>query len=443
MKNENLKIVEVKIGELKSADYNPRKWSQNAIDKLTENIKEFGFIDPVIANGAPNRKNIIIGGHFRIKIAKDLGYKTVPVVYVNIPDIKKEKELNLRLNKNTGDWDWKLLEEFGKDILEVVGFNSLELDKLFSEDDVKDDNFDPEEVLNGIKTPRSKPGQIYKLGNHFVMCGDATDPDQVNKLLNGNKAAMVFTDPPYNVDYKGGMGGDGNKHNRSGIMNDKMGKDEFYNFLSKAVKNLIDNCSGALYICMSSSEIDTLKKAFTSGGGHFSSFIIWVKNTFTLSRSDWQSQYEPMLYGWSEKIVNHYFAGWRDEGNVWENLETLKPKFDGEKTTIKIGEFHLEIEGEVKGKVIRKKDMVDIWNEKKPTKSKEHPTMKPVKLVGKAIRASSKRDDIVLDTFGGSGSTLIACEELDRVCYMMELDPRYVDVIRERYEKFINNPDKK
>jgi len=183
MKTENLKIVQVKIGELKSADYNPRKWDQNAIDKLTENIKEFGFIDPVIANGAPKRKNIIIGGHFRIKIAKDLGYKMVPVIYINVPDIKKEKELNLRLNKNTGDWDWTLLKDFEKDILEIVGFSSLELDKLFSEDDVVDDNFDPEEFADKIKTPKSKPGQIYQLGKHRLMCGDATKEEDINKLL--------------------------------------------------------------------------------------------------------------------------------------------------------------------------------------------------------------------------------------------------------------------
>jgi DNA modification methylase len=442
MKTEKIKIVEVKIGELKAADYNPRKWEQKAIDKLTENIKEFGFIDPVIANEAPKRKNIIIGGHFRVKVAKDLGYKEVPVVYVNIPDIKKEKELNMRLNKNTGDWDWKLLKDFEKDILEIVGFSSTELDKLFSEDDVVDDNFDPEEFADKIKTPKSKPGQVYQLGNHFLMCGDATDPDQVKKLLNGKKAAMVFTDPPYNVDYQGAMNAK-NKNKREGILNDKMSAENFYEFLSKSVSNLIKNCNGALYICMGSSEMDTLKKAFVQGGGHFSSFIIWVKNAFTLSRSDWQSQYEPMLYyGWPAKVINHYFAGWRDEGNVWENLETLKPKFDGEKTTIKIGEFHLEINGPVTGQIIRKKDMVDIWREKKPTKSKEHPTMKPVKLVAKAIKASSVRDDIVLDTFGGSGSTLIACEELGRSCYMMELDPKYCDVIRERYDKFINK-DKK
>ena len=267
MKTEKLKMVQVKIGELKAADYNPRKWEQAAIDKLTENIKEFGFIDPVIANMAPKRKNVIIGGHFRVKIAKDLGYKTVPVVYVNIPEIKKEKELNLRLNKNTGDWDWKLLQDFEKDILEIVGFSSVELDKLFSDDDVKDDNFDPDEVLKGIGSPKSKPGQVYKLGRHVLMCGDATNPEHVKKLLDGNKAAMVFTDPPYNVDYKGGMGGDGKKHNRGGILNDKMSAENFYEFLSKSVGNLINNCNGALYVCMSSSEMDTLKKAFTRGGG--------------------------------------------------------------------------------------------------------------------------------------------------------------------------------
>ena len=175
----NLKIVQVSVDDLKAADYNPRKWEQKSIDKLTENITSFGFVDPILVNEAPKRKNIIIGGHFRLKIAKDLGYKSVPVIYLNIPDIKKEKELNLRLNKNTGDWDYELLKEFDQDLLELVGFSSIDIDKLFSEDDTKEDEFDPEEILESGKKPDSKPGQIYKLGDHLLMCGDATNPDYV------------------------------------------------------------------------------------------------------------------------------------------------------------------------------------------------------------------------------------------------------------------------
>ncbi|MCK9578718.1 site-specific DNA-methyltransferase [bacterium] len=437
-----IKIENVEIDKLKPAPYNPRRWETKAIEQLTESIKRFGMIDPIIVNNAPKRKGVVIGGHFRLKIAQDLGFKTVPVVYINIPDLKKEKELNLRLNKNTGDWDWNLLSEFEMSMLKDIGFESKDLDKLFGEDIQNEENLDPEEMYSGIGIPESKLGEVYEIGNHRVMCGDATNPEHIKKLMAGEQADMVFTDPPYNVDYQGGMGGDGDKHNREGILNDKMNKNDFYEFLFKSVKNLIENCKGAFYICMGSSEIDTLKTAFVEGGGHFSSFIIWAKNTFTLSRSDWQSQYEPMLYGWPNNIVNHYFAGWRDQGNVWEDLEVLKPSYDGGKTTIKLGEYHLELDGLITGKVINKKDQTDIWNEKKPSKSKEHPTMKPVKLVAKAIKASSIRDQIVLDTFGGSGSTLIACEELGRKCYMMELDPKYVDVIRKRYSNFINNQKK-
>ena len=247
---------------------------------------------------------------------------------------------------------------------------------------------------------------------------------------------MVFTDPPYNVDYQGG--GSYANHGtpkREKIENDKQTGEKFKSFLDESIKNMFAFCEGAFYICMSSKELASLKDVFEKNGGHWQSFIIWVKNTFTLSRSDWQNQYEPIMYGWNADIKNHYFAGFRDEGNVWENLETILPAFDGETTTIKVGNYHLKLKGKIEGKICRKKDCVDIWNEKKPTKSKEHPTMKPLRLMEKAIKASSLRGQIVLDTFGGSGSTLIAAELTGRQCRMMELDEKYCDVIVKRWEK--------
>ncbi len=436
------KIIDTKIQDLKPATYNPRKWSDKATAELKESIKRFGMIDPIIANGAPKRKGIVIGGHFRLKVAKDLGYKTVPVVYVNIPSAEKEKELNLRLNKNTGDWDLDLLAQFEMSLLKDVGFDSKDLDKLFGEETEDDDQFDPDEVLGGITEPESKLGEIYELGTHRLMCGDATNPEHLRKLLDGKEADMVFTDPPYNVDYQGSM----NTHTqnkREGIKNDAMSTEEFAEFLRKAIRNMLQNCKGVFYICMGSKELGSMKQIYEDEGGHWQSFIMWVKNTFTLSRSDWQNQYEPILYGWHGETVNHYFAGWRDEANVWEDLEALKPAFNGKTTTIKLGEIHLELDGPVTGRVINKKALTDIWREKKPSKSTEHPTMKPIKLVAKAIKASSTRDQIVLDPFGGSGSTLIACEELGRKCCMMELDPKYVDVIRKRYAKFLEKDKKK
>lgn len=425
----NLTIEQVNIGELRPAEYNPRKWDQNAITQLTESIKSFGLIDPIIVNGAKDRKGIIIGGHFRYHVARSLGYTQVPVVYLDIPDVNREQELNLRLNKNQGAFDLDLLVNMGEDLLLKVGFQSQEMDKMFGLGDEDEDEFDPDEALRGISQPKSKRGDIYALGRHKLMCGDATSPEDVKKLMLDLKAQMVFTDPPYNVDYVG------KTKDSLKIENDKMNPEQFKDFIGKAIKNIIDHCDGVFYICMSSKELASSKDVFEQNGGHWQGFIIWVKNTFVLGRNDWQNQYEPILYGWNKGLVNHYFAGFRDEGNVWQNLETLKPTFDGQKTTIKLGDHHLEIFGQVDGRVCKKKDCVDIWHEKKPSKSTEHPTMKPIKLVIKAIKASSKRDDIVLDLFGGSGSTLIAAEQVDRTCHMMELDEKYVDVIISRWEK--------
>ncbi len=197
-----MKIQQVKITELKNAPYNPRKWSEEAIENLKNSIQEFGMVDPLIVNYAPERKGIIIGGHFRLKIAKDLGYKEVPVVYVNIPDETKERKLNLRLNKNLGEWDDKLLAEFDEDLLSEVGFSSEELDKIF-ELETSEDDFDAQAEYEKIGKPKTKLGDLWQLGEHKVLCGDSTQKDAVARLLGGNKADMVFTDPPYNVDYSG------------------------------------------------------------------------------------------------------------------------------------------------------------------------------------------------------------------------------------------------
>lgn len=428
-----MKTVEVPIDKLIAAEYNPRTWSDKAIKDLTAGIKEFGVVEPILANSAPKRKNVIIGGHFRVKVARDLGYKTVPVVYVNIPSLKKEKELNLRLNKNLGEWDMELLAEFDEDILKMAGFDNKDIDDIFKDED-NDDDFDPDEALAGVGDPKSKPGTVYALGEHRLMCADATNLEDVRKLFaGGDQAGMVFTDPPYNVDYQGIMSTH-KQNKREKIQNDSMSEAAFHEFLDKAIANMLIFCNGSFYICMSSKELGSLRQAFERGGGHWQSYIVWAKNTFTLSRSDWQNQYEPILYGWNGNNKNHQFAGYRDEGNVWKDLEKIKPTYDGKQTVIKIGPLHLKLNGLVTGKVCDKENQTDLWLEKKPSKSAEHPTMKPVNLVSKAIRASSERDDIVMDLFGGSGSTLIAAEKTKRRCYMMELDPKYCDVIIKRWE---------
>ena len=306
----------------------------------------------------------------------------------------------IRDNVQNGIWNYEMLANWNLHDLVNYGMDQVELLKQFDiilpeteEDETKE------------KAPAvSKLGDIWLLGKHRLMCGDSTKVEDVSKLMDGHKADMVWTDPPYNVAYEGG--GNYAAHGtpkREMIKNDEMSPEQFRKFISDAIKNMLDFCDGVFYICMSSKELAALKDAFELNGGHWQAFIIWVKNTFTLSRSDWQNQYEPILYGWSKKSTNHYFVGFRDEGNVWEGIDALKPHFDGEKTTINIGEYHLELNGKVEGRVMRKDGLTDIWREKKPSKSKIHPTMKPVNLVRKALIASSLQGQIVLDLFIGGG----------------------------------------
>jgi len=433
MKNNKLSwhTEQRKVRDLAPYKSNPRKLTEDQACQLKKSIEKFNLISiPTI-----NTNNVLVGGHQRVKVLHLLG-RSDEIIDVRVPNRKltdeEFKEINLRENKNTGEFDFEMLGFFDYDMLKEVGFSSKEFDKITGQEE--DDEFDLDSAIP--KNPKSKYGDKYQLGNHLLICGDATKESDYKVLMGGGeRAAMVFTDPPYNVDYNGShTTAEKRKENRK-IKNDSMSKKDFYTFLKSVCEQINKHCDGAVYICMNSSEIDTLKTSFQKSGGHFQSFIIWVKNTFTLSRSDWQNQYEPILYGWPDHIVNHYFVDWRNEGNVWEDIKSIKPKFDGKITTLNIGEYHLEINGEITGKICNKKECTDVWHEKKPNKSVEHPTMKPLKLVSKAIKASCVRDDIVLDVFGGSGSTLIACEQLGRQCRMMEIDPIYVDVIIARWEK--------
>jgi len=248
--------------------------------------------------------------------------------------------------------------------------------------------------------------------SHYLMCGDSTKIENVEKLMDGKKADMVFTDPPYNVNYKGTAGS---------IKNDNFkNNSEFYQFLYDSIGAFRPFVVGDVYICMSSSELHTLQKAFMDNNGHWSTFIIWVKDRFTLGRSNYHRQYEPILYGWFDGS-SHWWSGNRKLGDIYKG-EALMDGF---------GKPMLYAEGLD----------TDIWEFDKPGKNKEHPTMKPIKLCARGISNSCKKGGTVLDLFGGSGSTLIACEQLDRTCYMMELDPKYCDVIRKRYAKFIGEED--
>ena len=425
-----------KIDDLLPAGYNPRQLSETQKELLKESVNKFNLADPIIINS----NNTIIGGHQRIKVLKELGFVEIDV---RIPDREltedEEKELNLRLNKNTGEWDYILLAKFDEGLLSSVGFSPEELDDIFkidSEPEKKDDKIPSERETNIVL------GDMFQLGDHRLLCGDATKIDDVEKLMNGDKADMVFTDPPYNVDYHGGMGAH-ERSSRDPILNDKMESNAFYTFLLDSIANMINVTEGAMYICMGSKELHALRLAFEEAGGHWQNYIIWVKNQFTLSRSDYQHRYEPILYGWPADKVNHYFKGMRDIDNIWEDIREVKTKFEDGFTTIKFQGFQVKIKGKVEGEISRKNTKTDIWRYDKPGRSKQHPTMKPVALILEALSNSSKRDGIVLDLFGGSGSTLIACEKTNRKCRMMELDPVYCQVIIDRWEEFTGNKVKK
>lgn len=405
--------------ELKPYARNAKRHTNDQLAKIAASIRSFGFRQPIIAD----KDGTIIAGHGRYTAATEiLGWKkteprafsnkgddTIP--YVLAEDLTEQEVAAYRLadNKlNESDWDMDLVVEELKgltdEMVDLSGFDraiAIEAQELSL-------------APKADPAPKTRPGDVYALGGHLLMCGDSTKPEDVAALMGDRRAAMVFTDPPYNIAYEGGMGTDA-QNKREMILNDKMSGPAFKEFLRKALSNMVAWCDGAIYVCMSSSEIVSLKEAFEEAGGHYQSFIIWAKNTFTLSRSDWQNQYEPILYGWAKGIVNHYFVGHRNVGNVWRDAPP-----DDEALLAwarrQIAEAH-----------------TDVWDENKPTKSTLHPTMKPLKLVARAIHASSVAGETVLDLFGGSGSTLVACEMTGRKCAMMELDAAYCDVIVDRY----------
>jgi len=417
------------IIQIKPYEKNAKKHPKKQVQQIAESIKNFGFNQPIVVD----ENNVIIIGHGRFEAAKLLGLTEVPAIKVKLTD-DQAKAYRLADNKlNESDWDMDLVVEE----LKLISTQMIDLTG-FSPDLIIETGNKEEDVPAVPIEPKAKLGDFYQLGRHFLICGDSTDEKTISKLMDGEKADMVFTDPPYNVAYEGGGSYTNHKTpKRQMILNDEMTKGEFYKFLEKIGQRIIENCTGGVYICMSSSEIDQLKHSWEAVGGHWQSFIIWVKNNFTLSRADYQNTYEPILYGWPSGVKNHHFIDRRDLANVWEDLSEVKTEFDGDSTTITFQGFKVKIKGKIeKGEVIRKKQKMDIWRFDKPVKSAEHPTMKPVSLVTEAIINSSKGGGSVLDLFGGSGSTLIAAEKTNRTCYMCELDPKYIDVIISRWEKY-------
>jgi DNA modification methylase len=317
------------------------------------------------------------------------------------------------------------LETYDLDI-ELTQFSRAEIEKLLGRGVVEDD-FDAEKEAEKIKTPSSRRGDIYQLGRHRLMCGDSTLAEDMDKLMAGNRADMVFTDPPYNVNYgatmKDKMRKKVSKENAGRkILNDHFKTNEgFYLFLRNAIAAFRPYVIGDVYVCMSSTELHTLQRAFMDCGGHFSDFLIWVKNQFTIGRANYQRQYEPILYGWFDGST-HYWSGVRNLGDVY-GMNQVTLDSDGV-PLVRVEACGIES---------------DIWPFPKPGRSEEHPTMKPIALCARAIRNSSRPGEKVLDAFSGSGSTLMAAEQTDRSGYAMELSEVYCDVDVKRWEQFTGN----
>mgnify|MGYP000897338362 CR=1 FL=1 len=373
---------------------NARTHSEDQVAQIAASIAEFGFTNPILAGS----DGVIVAGHGRLAAAQKLGLELVPVVVLDHLTPIQRRALVIadnRIAENAG-WDWDVLrveldalQLEGFD-LDITGFDADALADLIAGDEPDfDDQTDEDAVPEVTETPISRPGDVWIMGQHRLLCGDATVAESYDRLMQGNAADMVFTDPPYNVNYANSAKDKMRGKDRA-ILNDNLGAG-FYDFLLAALTPTVAHCRGAIYVAMSSSELDALQSAFRAAGGHWSTFIIWAKNTFTLGRADYQRQYEPILYGWPEGAQRHW-CGDRDQG--------------------------------------------DVWSIKKPQKNDLHPTMKPVELVERAIRNSSRPGNVVLDPFGGSGTTLIAAEKSGRIARLIELDPKYVDVIVRRWEEF-------
>lgn len=413
-----MQIVYKRPHELTPYERNTKKHDQKQIDNVAESIKRFGFVQPIVID----KNDVVVIGHCRLLASKQLGLAQVPCLYVDSLTDEQVKALRIADNKtNESEWDMEMLR------LELpeIDFFGFDFDFGLTEEEpelIEDEPPEPEED----KEPITKPGDIWELGRHRLLCGDSTDPEQVSRLMDGATADLVLTDPPYNVSYEG------KTKDKLTIKNDAKEDSDFYDFLCRAFKSMDAHLKpgGVFYIWHADSEGLNFRKACKNTGWTVRQCLIWNKNVMVMGRQDYQWKHEPCLYGWKDGAA-HYFIDDRTQTTVYEDKGIDLKK-------LKKSEM-LELLKDI----FADKVSTTVINEDRPSRSAEHPTMKPVKLMGRLVRNSSKPGDIVLDTFGGSGSTLMACEQLERTTYTMELDPKYCDVIVKRWENFTGATAKK
>jgi len=431
--NQSLNVVYVPINELLPATYNPRKWNDDSIAQLTESMKRFGLVDPIVANGSPERKNTVIGGHFRLKVAKDLGYKEIPVVYINIPDLEKEKELNLRLNKNVGDWDWNLLAEFGETTLADIGFSSEELDDIFEIEDTPE-QFDLQKELEklDIKQIEIQKGDVWHLGDSKIMCGDSTIEEDVIKLMDGEKANMCFTDPPYLLDYLNGKKkhgkateGFGAKRDRRYLETDVLPPDFTEKWMANISKIQDESFSIIVYENWKNLRIiwGEMEKYWK-----LKNMIVWHlpnRNQGFAAKYKFFSKHDIAMVGASSN-VDVEFNNEPEEDGLQEEYETALYAISGKP----------QWEGYKKGKKIQPSDFIEyVASDEKHSGQGVIFGTKPTEILIPYIKVLTKRGDLIIEPFGGSGSTLIAATKMKRRCYIMEKSPVYAEVIKKRWEK--------
>ena len=405
-----MKIEKIDINKIKPYEKNAKIHTPEQIEQIKKSIQEFGMNDPIAVWG---KDNLIVEGHGRLEALKQLGYTEVECIRLDHLTDEERRAYTLAHNKLTmnTDFDIDILNDelFNIDNIDMELFG-FDVELPIEEHELTEDDYEvevPEE-------PKAKPGDIYQLGEHRIMCGDSTSTADVKKLLAGETMDLVVTDPPYNVAIENSQG--------MTIENDNMSADTFQEFLNKAFTNMNEALKpgGAFYIWHASRTQREFETALNEAGLEVRQQLIWNKNSLVLGRQDYQWKHEPCMYGWKEG--SHYFINARTETTtIEEPLDLEKLTKDEMKTLLQ---------------TIYQETPTTVIDEHKPSKNTDHPTMKPIKLIGRLIRNSSKPGEKVLDLFGGSGSTLIASEELDRKCYMMEYDPKYVDVIINRWEEF-------
>lgn len=427
-KRTNIDIEYVDINILNPSVYNPRKHDKNSEDQLKLSIQHFGLVDPLIVNSSSERQNIVIGGHFRLKVAKQLGIDQVPVVYVDIPDIEKEKELNLRLNKNTGEFDFKLLAEFDQNFLVDVGFSSEELDDIFPIED-NPENFDLNKALAkaGVNEVKTNKGDIWLLGDSKLMVGDSTNEDDVLKLMGNEKADMCFTDPPYILDYLKGRkkdNGFGAKKNRRYIGTDSLPDNFTELWMANIAKIQKENFSIIVY--------ENWKNIRTIWGEMEK---YWrVKNMIVWHLPNRSQGFSAKYKFFSKHDIA--MVGASPNSNIEFNMEPEKDGLQEEyETALFAIQGHPQWEGYEKGKKYQPTDFIEYKasDEKSSGQGVIFGT-KPLEILIPYIKVLTKRDDLIIEPFGGSGSTLIAAVKMKRRCFIMEKCPAYAEVIKKRWE---------